>query len=187
MDLDKLDQRTTGAGLETDPWLSEVVIRYAEEGDLRAIEWDGDYREFRNVYAEVYRRMESGLALMWVAELADWGLVGQAFVQFKTNDRKTADGKRRAYLHSFRVRSDWQGCGLGTRLMKVVEKDLQGRGFREVTLNVACENEGALRLYQRLGYQVIEEIPGCWSYYDPDNVLRHVREPGYRMMKRIDA
>jgi ribosomal protein S18 acetylase RimI-like enzyme len=71
--------------------------------------------------------------------------------------------------------------------MQVIESDLQARGFRELTLNVARENEGALRLYQRLGYQVEKEITGCWSYYDPENVLRHVREPGYRMMKRIDT
>jgi ribosomal protein S18 acetylase RimI-like enzyme len=69
--------------------------------------------------------------------------------------------------------------------MEVVEADLASRGFREVTLNVGSDNEGALHLYQRLGYQVVKKIPGRWSYYDPNNVLKHVSEPGYRMMKTI--
>lgn len=170
-----------------EPWLSQVVIRLAEKSDLREIEWGGAYREYRNVYREVYQRMESGLALMWVAELAEWGLVGQAFVQFKSNDRQAANGRTRAYVHSFRVRPAWQGRGLGSRLMEVVERDLLARGFREVTLNVARENEGALRLYQRLGYEIAAEVPGRWSYYDPDNKLKHVHEPGYRMLKRLGS
>jgi ribosomal protein S18 acetylase RimI-like enzyme len=168
-----------------DDWLSKVVVRHAREDDLPAIEWGEAYREFRNVYAEAYRRMTKGLAVMWLAELPDWGLVGQAFVQLKSNDRKMADGRRRAYVHSFRVRPAWQGRGLGSNIMQVVEDDLLQRGFREVTLNVAKDNPGALRLYQRLGYEVIAEIPGKWSYYDPNGVLRHIREPGYRLMKGL--
>lgn len=167
------------------PWSAQVTIRQAQETDLPAIEWEGAYREYRNVYADVFRRVECGLAVMWVAELAEWGLVGQVFVQFTSQDRNTADGRRRAYVHSFRVRPAWRGRGLGTRLMAVAEADLQARGFREVTLNVARDNQGALQLYQRLGYEVVRKVPGRWSYYDPDGVLRHVSEPGYRMMKRL--
>ena len=172
---------------ETDPLFSQVVIRHAEEADLRPIEWEGAYRQYRNVYAEVYQRAEHGLAVMWVMEMPAHGLIGQAFVQLQSNDRRTADGKHRAYMHSFRVRPGWQGHGLGSRLMSVVEADLLSRGFRELTLNVSRENESAQRLYTRLGYAVIAEIPGSWSYYDPEGVLRQVHEPGYRMMKRLEG
>jgi ribosomal protein S18 acetylase RimI-like enzyme len=185
MRVDEHAGSLTEFGSETNDWLSQVLFRHAQETDLRAIEWEGDYKEFRNVYADVYRRSERGLAVMWLAELPGWGLVGQVFAQLKTNDRKTANGKTRAYVHSFRVRPSWRGHGLGTRLMEVVEADLSSRGFREVTLNVGDDNEGALRLYQRLGYRIIKRIPGRWSYYDPNNVLKHVSEPGYRMMKTI--
>jgi ribosomal protein S18 acetylase RimI-like enzyme len=183
--MGKLDKPRQQIRFGVNGRLPQVVIRHAVEDDLRAIEWGEAYREYRSVYAEVYQRMGKGLALMWVAEQPDWGLIGQAFVQFKTNDRKTADGRRRAYVHSFRVKPAWQGRGLGSRLMEVVEEDLAGRGFREVTLNVAKDNLGALRLYRRLGYEVVSEIPGRWSYYDPEGVLKHVCEPGFRMIKRL--
>jgi ribosomal protein S18 acetylase RimI-like enzyme len=175
-------------GVEAQPgdWLSKVEFRYAKESDLRAIEWEGEYEEYRNVYADVFERTKSGLASMWLADMVGWGLIGQVFVQFRTSDRRTANGKTRAYVHSFRVRDAWRGQGLGERLMDLVEADLLDRGFREVTLNVAQDNEGALRLYQRLGYHIVKKIPGRWSYYDPNNVLKHIIEPGYRMMKRID-
>lgn len=186
MKINKLSDSQPGIGYQSGDWLPQVVFRLARESDLKKIEWDGEYEEYRNVYADVFKRTESGLAVMWLAELAGMGLIGQVFVQLKTNQRSTANGKTRAYVHSFRVRDAWRGCGLGKQLMDVAEADLLERGFREVTLNVARNNEGALRLYQRLGYDIIKEIPGRWSYYDPKKELKHVVEPGYRMMKRID-
>jgi ribosomal protein S18 acetylase RimI-like enzyme len=185
MQVDKRSKSATGFNAGAGDWLSQIVFRHAQEADLRDIEWEGEYKEYRNVYMDVYLRAERGLAMMWLAELPGWGLAGQVFAQLKTNDRKTANGKTRAYVHSFRVRPVWRGRGLGTRLMEVVEADLASCGFREVTLNVGSDNEGALHLYQRLGYQVVKKIPGRWSYYDPNNVLKHVSEPGYRMMKTI--
>ena len=185
MKLDNFTEISSGTGFQPGDLLSRIVIRSAAESDLLAIEWDGEYQEFRNVYADVFRRTKRGLAVMWLADLAEKGLIGQVFVQFETNDRSTANGKTRAYVHSFRVRDSWQRRGLGKQLMDWAEADLLARGFREVTLNVARDNEGALRLYQRLGYHIVKEIPGRWSYFDLNNELKHAVEPGYRMMKRI--
>lgn len=187
MKLNNFSDSQQIVGARYDEWLSQVIFRFARESDLRLIEWDGEYSEYRNVYADVFNRAKAGLALMWLAEYPGWEPIGQVFVQLKTNDQNTANGITRAYVHSFRVREAWRGRGLGKRLMNVAETDLLGRGFREVTLNVARDNEGALRLYQRLGYKIIKKIPGRWSYYDPNKVLKHAVEPGYRMMKQIDA
>ena len=175
-----------GSRLPGDRWIERVRFRHALEADLPEIEWEGAYSRYRQVYADVYRRTERGLALMWLAELPEFGLVGQAFVQLKMSDRSCANGKTRVYLHSFRVRPAMRNRGLGTRLMSFIEVDLIQRGFREVTLNVAEENAGALRLYQRLGYSVIKKIPGKWSFYDDRGKLQNVVEPGYRLMKRLE-
>jgi len=168
-------------------WLARVRYRKVVESDLREIEWEGSYKIYRQVYADVYRRTENGLALMWVAELPEFGLVGQAFVQLKMHDRSCANGSTRAYIHSFRVRPAMRGRGLGTALMDVVEQDLIQRGFREVTLNVAEDNQGALRLYQRLGYSVAKKISGKWSFYDDQGKLQHVEEPGFRLVKSLSG
>lgn len=166
-------------------WLENVNIRLAAKSDLREMEWEGEYQHFRTVYADVYDRSKRGLALMWVAELPGKGLLGQAFVQLKMSDRSSADGRKRAYLHSFRVRPSVRGEGLGTAIMYHVEQDLLRRGFRELTLNVAEENEGAIRLYQRLGYRIVKKIPGEWAYYDDQGRLQTVAEPGYRLIKKL--
>lgn len=45
-----------------------------------------------------------------------------------------------------------RNLGIGTRLMLEAEKNLRARGVREVSLEVIEGNDGALRLYQKLGY-----------------------------------
>jgi ribosomal protein S18 acetylase RimI-like enzyme len=168
-------------------WVSKIVIRQAVEADLLDMEWEGAYTRYRKNYAEVYQRTTRGKAIMWVLDLPGFGLVGQVFVQLKMQDRNCANGKTRAYIHSFRVRPAMRGHGLGTWLMNHAEMDLNRRGFREVTLNVAEVNEEALRLYAKLGYEKIKRIPGRWSYYDDKGVLRHISEPGFRLMKRLSS
>ncbi len=164
---------------------TRLRIRQALRDDLLELEWEGAYQHFRGVYADVFKRTERGLALMWIAELPEEGVVGQAFVQLKMTDRTCADGIRRAYLHSFRVRPAARNFGVGTAIMHHVEQDLIQRGYKELTLNVAEENEGAMRLYQRLGYKFLKKIPGRWSYYDDQGRLQNVVEPGYRLIKSL--
>lgn len=173
------------ASFQADSWMRRVQYRKLVEADLREIEWEGAYTLYRRVYEDVYQRVERGQALMWVAELPELGLVGQAFVQLKMTDRSCANGRTRAYIHSFRVRPAMRNRGLGTALLAFVEQDLVQRGFREVTLNVAENNEGALRLYQRLGYKFVKKISGEWSFYDEKGKLQNVVEPGYRLIKKL--
>lgn len=166
--------------------LANMRIRPAVEADLREMEWEGRYKRYRRVYQEVFERTLEGQAVMWVVELPSFGLIGQAFVQYKMHDSSSANGTTRAYLHSFRVRPAMQRQGVGTALMNFIEADLVQRGFRELTLNVAEDNPDALRLYQRLGYLVLKRIPGRWTYFDENGKLQHVAEPGFRLIKILD-
>src|SRR3989304_1646583 len=63
------------------PLIDMVVIRQAEKEDLPALEWEGEYRHFRILFAEAYQRAERGEAAMGVAELLERGIIGQLFVQ----------------------------------------------------------------------------------------------------------
>lgn len=165
--------------------LSRLTIRQVTRADLPGLEWDGEFWKFREMFADLYRNTLSGRTLMWVVESPDGALIGQAFVMLKSGERDAADGESRAYVFSFRVREQWRNRGLGSHLMGFIEDDLRKRGYQYVTLNVAKENQGALRLYKRLSYQVIESRPGIWSYRDPDGVVHHIKEPSWRMMKNL--
>jgi ribosomal protein S18 acetylase RimI-like enzyme len=164
-------------------WLDPVIVRTATEEDLPGMEWDGEYRHFRRVYAEAYQRMVRGYTILWVADLPDTGLIGQVFIQLICDRPELADGSERAYLYSFRVRTPFRGQGLGTLMMDVVEDDLRQRGFQYVTLNVARDNPRAQQLYQRRGYHIVATEPGIWSYPDDKGIWHQVEEPAWRMEK----
>lgn len=166
-------------------FIKSMHIRPAVEADLREMEWEGRYKRYRRVYLDVFERMLDGKAIMWVIDLPSFGLIGQAFIQFKMTDSSCANGSTRAYLHSFRVRPALRGQGIGTTLMTFIEDDLVQRGFRELTLNVAKDNPDAIRLYQRLGYRMLKHISGSWSYYDENGKLQYENEPGFRLIKSL--
>lgn len=170
---------------ESEP-LDSLTIRHLRQADLPALEWEGEYAHFRNLYADAFQRKQVGQALIWVAELPKMGVIGQVFIQLKINGRpRLADGWRRAYLHSFRVRPELRGRGVGTKMMNVVEADLLHRGFRYVILNVTQDNQAARDLYIRLNYEVVGEDAGKWSYVDQYGKVQYVHEPGWRMRKRL--
>ena len=162
-----------------------ITIRLVTETDLIRLEWEGEYKKYRRMYASLYRNMLTGTTLMWLIENPQGVVIGQAFVMLKSSELEAADGKKRAYLFAFRIRPAWRNRGIGTLMMDHIERDLFRRGFLFVTLNVAKENPGARRLYERLGYKVIGSKPGVWSFRDDEGNIQHMVEPAWRMMKRL--
>ena len=122
---------------------------------------------------------------MWVADLKNKGIIGQIFVQLVSSRNELANGISRAYVYGFRVKPDYQGVGIGTRIMQTVEIDLLKRNYQWITLNVGQNNQAARRFYERLGYQVIAADPGQWFYFDDLGKKRYVNEPAWRMLKKI--
>jgi ribosomal protein S18 acetylase RimI-like enzyme len=66
-----------------------------------------------------------------------------------------------------------------------LEEFLIERLFSRVTLNVARDNHDAIRLYKRLGYQIVAEEPGIWSFPDESGKWHTVQEPSWRMEKLL--
>lgn len=76
------------------------------------------------------------------------------------------------------VAPDWRGRGVGTALLRAAEAWARTQGAERMILDLSSANTGALRLYERLGYEVhalnmdkeIEPDPGTGE--DPD-VIRN--------------
>lgn len=162
--------------LASPPRVTDVTIRPLTEADLPALEWDGAYTHYRPIFLEMWRDMQRGQRWLLVAA-SDHQMVGQVFLQFWSSDPRYADGRTRAYLYALRVKPPWRQLGLGTRLVQTAEDLLCARGFDVVTIAVAKDNFGALRLYQRLGYAVFSDDPGVWYFTDVNGVAQTVEEP----------
>ena len=170
--------------LTTPKNFDKTQIRPLKPADLPGLEWEGEYTHFRPMFERAYQRAESGEAVVWVAAL-DKKLIGQVFVQLKSGRNALIDGHTRAYLYAIRVRPEFRNLSLGSRMMYVAENDLIWRGYRLATLNVARENTGGVRFYERLGYQIMGQEEGRWSYTDHVEQTHLVHEPAWRMEKEL--
>lgn len=56
------------------------------------------------------------------------------------------------YLDDFSVTEKYRNKGIGTRLIHAAEKYAEESGIAKIVLHVEKANEGAFRLYSRLGY-----------------------------------
>lgn len=54
------------------------------------------------------------------------------------------------------VRQQWQGQGLGRRLLEAALAQLVAKGYQGVSLTVTAENEAAVKLYLQLGFEIIK-------------------------------
>jgi ribosomal protein S18 acetylase RimI-like enzyme len=160
-------------------------IRIAVRSDLPAMEWGTEFKHFRAVYANAFARMQQGNTIIWIAETDLHGLIGQVFVQLVCDRPELADGWQRAYLYSFRIKPEFRNQGLGTEMVKTIETFLLERQFNRLTLNVAKDNPDAQRLYDRLGFKIVANEPGVWSYPDESGVWHTQTEPSWRMEKLL--
>ena len=63
------------------------------------------------------------------------------------------------YICGVAVLPEYRGLGIGTGLMQLAEEQAQVQGYDRVSLVVFEDNEAAVRLYRRLGYEVIDQAP----------------------------
>lgn len=166
-------------------WVNLIQFRQVNYSDLRSLEWEGTYIHFRKVYLQAYQRTQEGKALMRVAELPQFGIVGQVFIQLISSRRDLADGIDKAYLYAFRVRPQFRNHGLGKKMLFYAETLLIKRGYSEIILNVAKKNINAIRLYENYGYQIVGNESGDWTFRDHNNETRRIVEPAWKMSKRI--
>ncbi len=79
----------------------------------------------------------------------------------------TSIRSRTAHIPQVAVAVPFQDRGVGSMLMEAAFQDLAGDGFREVTLTVTDLNAGAVRLYQRAGFQIFRTF-GAFVYNQED-------------------
>lgn len=159
-------------------------IRSAKESDLSHMEWEGEFRRFRRLYRQAWKDVKRGRRMILVAE-ADGGHIGQIIIQLGANVPVLDDGVSTGYLHAFRVRPVFRNQGVGTRLIQQAEEWLRKRRIERVAIAVDKANPEARRLYERLGFSVVGEDPGEWTYLDDEGKERTVSEPSYILAKSL--
>jgi len=95
-------------------------------------------------------RTDDAEQLLLVGEV-DGEVVGHVEARMR---RDEAAGFVGTYVEELAVAPEWRGRGVGTVLMAAVFEWARGKGALSVALDHFHTNEGAHRLYERLGFQV---------------------------------
>jgi len=90
-----------------------------------------------------------GLGRIFTARHAD-EVVGMVSLLFTVS---TAEGGPACWLEDMVVRQDRRGGGLGSRLLQHAADYAQANGFVRITLLTDLVNQGAIRFYERHGFQ----------------------------------
>jgi GNAT superfamily N-acetyltransferase len=64
-----------------------------------------------------------------------------------------------AFVKDLVVRESWRRRGLGEALLRAVLIAFEARGAPAVDLKVESTNLGAIRLYERVGFRIVERLP----------------------------
>ena len=63
------------------------------------------------------------------------------------------------YICGVAVYPEHRGQGIGTQLMQLANQQARQHGFDKLSLVAFEQNTGSVRLYQRLGYEVVDQAP----------------------------
>ncbi len=113
----------------------------------------------RSFFLENFRRWPDGF---WVAEI-DGRVVGYIMcrVEPKYTRRETLMA---GHVLSIAVHRGYRRRGIGTSLMKRAEEGLlRSGGIDLMFLEVRISNAPAIKMYRKMGYEVLGTIPGYYS------------------------
>lgn len=61
-------------------------------------------------------------------------------------------------IHEIQIQPEYQGQGYGTQVIQRLLKEAQSK-HKKVTLSTGLKNAGAIKLYQKLGFNIVKEAP----------------------------
>jgi ribosomal protein S18 acetylase RimI-like enzyme len=145
---------------------AEVNFRPLAESDLGRI-FSEPSREYG---IEWLARQERGEIYVAVAEV-DGEPLGRAGLDLV---RKSDEGI--ACLWAAHVEPDHQSRGMGSQLLRHLERVALEHGFTSIELSVAKENTRAQALYERVGYKVRGEAVERWTQRHGLNLVEIVED-----------
>jgi ribosomal protein S18 acetylase RimI-like enzyme len=82
------------------------------------------------------------------------------------------------YISNVAIYPEFRSIKLGTKLLLKMEEEAKSCGAKKMVLDVDVDNEGAIRLYQRLGYSIVGK---------PSRAKINIKELAvFRMCKNCD-
>lgn len=168
--------------------MEELEIKLCSEEDLDLLERSipsSGLSKFHERRFQAQREKGREYLIAWL----DGKPVGNLDLRYDGFDsEKLSDEMRKIpELNAITVAEGCRGKGIGTVLIKEGERRVKERGFKQVGMGVNPENEGAKRLYERLGYKDSGTglHRGSWEVTDKDGNTFIESEEGLIYLKDL--
>ncbi|MCQ4161598.1 GNAT family N-acetyltransferase [Roseomonas sp. GC11] len=117
--------------------------------------------------SEAVTRERAETGECWVAVDAAGALVGTLLFKdaARTGGTPWLDRPEVAGFGQFAVAPEWQGTGLGARLMEIAERRARETGAREIALDTAEPAAHLIALYHRRGYRLVGHAQWAHTNY----------------------
>lgn len=131
------------------PYLAQAIQEYAED-HVRGGRWargealEQSRREFESLLPDALATPGHYLCSVVDDQL---GIVGVLWYAIRT-----AADEKSAFIYDIRIDDQFQGRGIGSQALLALEPQAAALGARSIGLHVFGHNEGAYRLYKKLGY-----------------------------------
>jgi len=184
-----LSQDQMGEGIES---LSEIFIRLKQMGHLlrlfNASDEEGLYQIFREVVDsgsqfpyecssidEFHRQFFTPQGQVYVCHTLDGEVIGGFYLRPNFSGRSSHIANA-AYM----IRGTYRGKGVGSLLIKASLNFAKDLGFQGMQFNmVLSQNKLAVKLYQKLGFDIVGTLPE--AVRNPDGS----RQDGYVMYRKL--
>ena len=123
------------------------------------IEVNGEIVGMALVYSYKQKKREKQRTSLLFSKYLKWSIFTQLAYLLKSEDIVTQIVERDCYLSNIAVYPEFRGLGLGTKLLGVIEEEARKTGNRRVVLDAETDNKKAVKLYERLGYNVEQKSP----------------------------
>ena len=150
------------SGYRCIPWEESLLEHHAEtkhrcfcfEIDANVFPCLGDRDGCQRLMNEITRRDNFIPQATWLMGHSEPG----GTVDYCGTIQGLCDVEGRGAVQNLGITPDHRGLGLGTSLLSRALDGFRQHGLARATLEVTAQNSGALRLYQRFGFQVIKTV-----------------------------
>ena len=89
----------------------------------------------------------------------------------------TRQGSNKAGVETLNVDPSYRGKGIALKLLQSIEKCLALEGIDAMQLEVSIGNSAAIRLYEKVGYHTISQLPNYYQnhYFGSRDALRMIK------------
>lgn len=98
--------------------------------------------------------LKTGLLLL---KFSGFDLFKRLFIYLNLDNLSGKIRENECYISNLAIFSEFRNKGLGTLLLKDVENWAKERGNKKLVLEAYIDNVGAIRLYQRFGFEIFKE------------------------------